>query len=95
VLGEMKELGPEAPENHREVGAHAREAGVDLLVGVGEASRDYAPDQLVADPTEAAELLAPLLGSGDAVLVKGSRAAGLELVAETLPALLEVERVEG
>jgi len=32
---------------------------------------------------------------GDAVLVKGSRAAGLELVAETLPALLEVERVEG
>ena len=95
VLGEMKELGPEAPEHHREVGAHAREAGVDLLVGVGEASRDYAPDQLVADPTEAAELLAPLLGSGDAVLVKGSRAAGLELVAETLPALLEVERVEG
>ena len=95
VLGEMKELGPEAPEHHREVGAHAREAGVELLVGVGEAARDYAPDQLVADPTEAAELLAPLLGSGDAVLVKGSRAAGLELVAETLPALLEVERVEG
>jgi UDP-N-acetylmuramoyl-tripeptide--D-alanyl-D-alanine ligase len=95
VLGEMKELGPEAPEHHREVGAHAREAGVDLLVGVGEAARDYAPDQLVADPTEAADLLAPLLGSGDAVLVKGSRAAGLELVAETLPALLEVERVEG
>jgi len=95
VLGEMAELGPEAPGHHREVGAHAREAGVDLLVGVGEAARDYAPDQLVADPTEAAELLAPLLGSGDAVLVKGSRAAGLELVAETLPALLEVERVEG
>jgi UDP-N-acetylmuramoyl-tripeptide--D-alanyl-D-alanine ligase len=95
VLGEMKELGPEAPGYHREVGAHAREVGVDLLVGVGETSRDYAPDQLVADPTEAAELLAPLIGSGDAVLVKGSRAAGLELVAETLPALLEVERVEG
>ncbi|MDQ2939818.1 MAG: UDP-N-acetylmuramoyl-tripeptide--D-alanyl-D-alanine ligase [Actinomycetota bacterium] len=95
VLGEMAELGSEAPGHHREVGAHAREAGVDLLVGVGEAARDYAPDQLVADSTEAAELLAPLLGSGDTVLVKGSRAAGLELVAETLPALLEVERVEG
>ncbi len=94
VLGEMAELGPEAPKHHREAGAYAREAGVDLLVGVGGAARDYAPDQLVADPTEAAELLAPLLGSGDAVLVKGSRAAGLELVAETLPALLEVERVE-
>jgi UDP-N-acetylmuramoyl-tripeptide--D-alanyl-D-alanine ligase len=91
VLGEMKELGPGAAEHHREVGAHARDAGVDLLVGVGEASRDYSPDQLVADPTEAAELLAPLLGSGDAVLVKGSRAAGLELVAETLPELLDYE----
>jgi UDP-N-acetylmuramoyl-tripeptide--D-alanyl-D-alanine ligase len=91
VLGEMRELGPEGPKHHREVGAHAREAGVDLLVGVGEASRAYAPDQLVADPTEAAELLAPLLASGDAVLVKGSRAAGLELVAETLPELLEYE----
>jgi UDP-N-acetylmuramoyl-tripeptide--D-alanyl-D-alanine ligase len=95
VLGEMAELGPEAPAHHREVGDHARKAGVDLLVGVGESARDYEPDQLVADPTEAAELLAQLLGSGDAVLVKGSRAAGLELVAETLPALLEVERVEG
>ncbi len=92
VLGEMAELGPEAAEHHREVGAHAREAGVDLLVGVGEAARDYGPDQMVADPSEAAELLAPLLGSGDTVLVKGSRSAGLELVAETLPALLEHEQ---
>jgi UDP-N-acetylmuramoyl-tripeptide--D-alanyl-D-alanine ligase len=95
VLGEMAELGKEGPQYHREVGEHARSAGVELLVGVGEPARDYAPDQLVADPTEAAELLAPLLGAGDAVLVKGSRSAGLELVAETLPSLLEVERVEG
>ncbi len=95
VLGEMAELGPDAPGHHREVGAHARAAGVDLLIGVGEPARDYAPDELVADPTEAAELLAPLLGRGDAVLVKGSRSAGLELVAEALPALLEDERVEG
>jgi UDP-N-acetylmuramoyl-tripeptide--D-alanyl-D-alanine ligase len=92
VLGEMAELGPTAPEHHREVGDYARRSGVDVLVGVGEASRDYGPDQLVADPTEAAELLAPLLGSGDAVLVKGSRAAGLEGVAEVLPALLDIEQ---
>jgi UDP-N-acetylmuramoyl-tripeptide--D-alanyl-D-alanine ligase len=95
VLGEMAELGPDAAAHHREVGAHAREAGVDLLVGVGEAARDYEPDQMVADPSEAAELLAPLLGSGDAVLVKGSRSAGLELVAKTLPELLEIEGSQG
>lgn len=95
VLGEMAELGDEAVRYHRGVGAHAREAGVDMLVGVGEAARDYSPDQLVADPTEAAELLAPLLAGGDTVLVKGSRSAGLELVSEALPALLDVERVDG
>jgi UDP-N-acetylmuramoyl-tripeptide--D-alanyl-D-alanine ligase len=89
VLGEMGELGSDAPGYHREVGEHARAAGVDLLIGVGEPARDYDPDELVADPAEAAELLAAQLESGDAVLVKGSRSAGLETVAELLPELME------
>jgi UDP-N-acetylmuramoyl-tripeptide--D-alanyl-D-alanine ligase len=84
VLAEMRELGPDAPRYHREAGAHARERGLDLLIGVGEPARDYDPDELVADPRDAAELLAAQLGPGDVVLVKGSRAAGLEAVAETL-----------
>ena len=88
VLGEMGELGPGAPEFHREVGAHAREAGVDLLLGVGLPARDYGPDELVADPAEAAELLAAKLEPGDAVLVKGSRSAGLEAVAAELAELI-------
>ena len=37
-----------------------------------------------ATPEEAAELLAAQLGPGDAILVKGSRSAGLEAVAEGL-----------
>lgn len=84
VLGEMGELGPGAAEFHREVGEHARAHGVDLLIGVGEPARDYGPDELVADPGEAAELLAAHLRPGDVVLVKGSRSAGLETVAELL-----------
>jgi UDP-N-acetylmuramoyl-tripeptide--D-alanyl-D-alanine ligase len=88
VLGEMGELGPDAARYHREVGEHARAAGVDLLVGVGLPARDYAPDELVADPGEAAELLAARLEPGDAVLVKGSRSAGLETVAEQLAELI-------
>ena len=87
VLGEMAELGPEAPAYHREVGAHARAEGVDLLIGVGEPAREYDPDELVGDPAEAAELLAAQLEPGDAILVKGSRSAGLEAVAETLAEL--------
>jgi UDP-N-acetylmuramoyl-tripeptide--D-alanyl-D-alanine ligase len=84
VLGEMGELGPGAPGYHREVGEHARAHGVELVIGVGEPARSYAPDELVGDPAEAAELLAARLQPGDAVLVKGSRSAGLEAVAEAL-----------
>jgi UDP-N-acetylmuramoyl-tripeptide--D-alanyl-D-alanine ligase len=89
VLGEMGELGPDAARYHREVGEHARAAGIDFVVGVGLPARDYDPDELVADPGEAAELLAAQLEPGDAVLVKGSRSAGLEAVAEQLPQLVE------
>jgi UDP-N-acetylmuramoyl-tripeptide--D-alanyl-D-alanine ligase len=88
VLGEMAELGPGAPAYHREVGAHARAEGVDLLIGIGEPARAYDPDELVGDPAEAAELLAAQLEPGDTILVKGSRSAGLEAVAETLAELL-------
>ena len=91
VLGEMGELGPDAAGYHREVGAHARAAGVEFVVGVGLPARDYDPDELVADPGEAAELLAARLEPGDAVLVKGSRSAGLEAVAELLPDLVAAE----
>jgi UDP-N-acetylmuramoyl-tripeptide--D-alanyl-D-alanine ligase len=84
VLGEMAELGPGAVAHHRQVGDHARAEGVDLLVGVGEPARAYDPDELVADPAEAAELLSAQLEPGDTILVKGSRSAGLEAVVELL-----------
>ena len=88
VLGEMAELGPDAAAYHREVGERARAAEVGLLVGVGEPAREYGPDELVGTPAEAAELLAAQLEPGDTVLVKGSRSAGLEAVADALGELL-------
>jgi UDP-N-acetylmuramoyl-tripeptide--D-alanyl-D-alanine ligase len=95
VLGEMGELGAGAADYHRDVGSHARAEGIDILIGVGEAARDYGPDELVATPEDAAELLAARLAPGDAVLVKGSRSAGLEAVAEALPDLLAAGIEEG
>lgn len=95
VLGEMGELGPGAPGYHREVGEHARAHGIDLVIGVGLPARDYDPDELVADPAEAAELLAARLEPGDAVLVKGSRSAGLETIAEQLVEAGLTERADG
>jgi UDP-N-acetylmuramoyl-tripeptide--D-alanyl-D-alanine ligase len=91
VLGEMGELGPDSPGYHREVGEHARAHGIDVVVGVGLPARDYDPDELVADPGEAAEFLAQQLQPGDAVLIKGSRSAGLETVAEQLADLVPAE----
>jgi len=44
----------------------------------------YAPDVHVADADAAAEALRGLIEPGDAILVKGSRAIGLERVAELL-----------
>jgi UDP-N-acetylmuramoyl-tripeptide--D-alanyl-D-alanine ligase len=86
VLGGMAELGPTGPEYHREIGAHARAVGVDAIVGVGELARDYAPDVWAADPGAAVDVASPLIGEGDAVLVKGSRSVGLEAFADELVA---------
>ena len=86
VLGDMKELGPDAASYHREIGAHARSVGVDPIIGVGELARDYAPDKWASDAEEAVALVDRVLVPGDALLVKGSRSVGLERVTEALVA---------
>ena len=88
VLGEMLELGPDAPLYHREVGAHARDLGIGPIVGVGELARHYAPDGWVPDARSAISPVERLLQAGDAVLVKGSRSVGLELLTDELLARL-------
>lgn len=87
VLGEMAELGPQAPVYHREVGAYARELGVGPIVGVGELARDYAPDEWVPDARTAVPVTHALIEPGDLILVKGSRAVGLELLSDELVAM--------
>jgi UDP-N-acetylmuramoyl-tripeptide--D-alanyl-D-alanine ligase len=86
VLGEMKELGSNAEQYHREVGAHARQLGVGPIVGVGELARDYAPDAWAPEAEAAIPLVEAMVEPGDAVLIKGSRAVGLELVTDELVA---------
>ncbi len=86
VLGEMLELGAEAEAYHRDVGALARQLGVGPIVGVGELAREYAPDAWAPDAEGAVPLAEAMVEPGDAVLVKGSRAVGLELVTDELVA---------
>jgi UDP-N-acetylmuramoyl-tripeptide--D-alanyl-D-alanine ligase len=89
VLGDMRELGPEADRYHREIGALAADAGVGLMVAVGEHAGDYAvgyggDTREAADAEEAAAIVPALIEPGDVVLVKGSRGVGLERVTRAL-----------
>jgi UDP-N-acetylmuramoyl-tripeptide--D-alanyl-D-alanine ligase len=85
VLGDMRELGPQGPAYHAEIGSLLRELAVEHVIAVGELARAYG-GEWVATPEEAAVRLREVLRPGDVVLVKGSLAVGLEVVAENLEA---------
>jgi UDP-N-acetylmuramoyl-tripeptide--D-alanyl-D-alanine ligase len=94
VLGDMLELGPDEARYHAEIGAHAAQRGVDVLVTVGPLAMQMGLEfggelHAVPDAAGAAELARELLRPGDTVLVKGSRGVGLEVVAEGLQAAAE------
>ncbi|MCX7598600.1 MAG: UDP-N-acetylmuramoyl-tripeptide--D-alanyl-D-alanine ligase [Armatimonadetes bacterium] len=97
VFGDMLELGELAEEAHRAVGRQAAEAGVAVMVAVGElaglagetAQGVGVEVHFAADAEDAARIACALVKPGDTVLVKASRAMGLEVVAE---ALLEASR---
>jgi UDP-N-acetylmuramoyl-tripeptide--D-alanyl-D-alanine ligase len=91
ILGAMKELGEWSESEHRKIGALT--AGVaQVLVCVGEETRpllEAAGDtekHWCADANEAARLAQVLARGGDAILVKGSRSIGLEVVVNALGA---------
>jgi UDP-N-acetylmuramoyl-tripeptide--D-alanyl-D-alanine ligase len=89
VLGDMLELGPDERALHREVGAHAAAAAVDVLVAVGPLAAEMAATfdgevHLAPDAGAAGALVRRLVRPGDLVLVKASRGVRLEAVTEAL-----------
>lgn len=91
VLGDMAELGEEAPAYHREVGRAAAELGIGALVAVGPLARGYVEGgagigvvRWMPGLDEGLEAVREILRPGDCVLVKASRAMGLEALAESL-----------
>lgn len=91
VLGDMAELGPGASSYHREVGGAAARAGVQVLVAVGPLARGYVEGARGVPLTRWAPTvetglaaLRQVLRQGDCVLVKGSRAMGLEAIADAV-----------
>ncbi|GAB3371949.1 UDP-N-acetylmuramoyl-tripeptide--D-alanyl-D-alanine ligase [Spongiibacter taiwanensis] len=89
VLGAMAELGDEAERGHREVAQYAASKGIDALFVTGEwapmmAEKFGASAKAFADRETLASALVQFVEGGDAVLIKGSRSAGMELVVSRL-----------
>jgi UDP-N-acetylmuramoyl-tripeptide--D-alanyl-D-alanine ligase len=95
VAGEMRELGVDSQRLHRSVGERAAGAGIDVLAGVGAGARDILDAARVhrsvetywyPDAATAAPEIARWAQPDDVILVKGSRAVGLERVVQALAA---------
>ncbi|MGC4112431.1 MAG: UDP-N-acetylmuramoyl-tripeptide--D-alanyl-D-alanine ligase [Nocardioides sp.] len=95
VLGEMLELGESSVEDHLSVGEYAARLGIDVLVTVGDAAGDIGAGALrtpgwtgesvpTAGRPQAEDWLRHNVVARDVVLVKASRGAALERVADVL-----------
>jgi len=95
VLGDMLELGEIAVKEHIEVGREAVYLGIDYLITVGELAEHTAQGAVDAGLSEknvfcasnngqAAERLKKIVVPGDVILVKGSRAVGMEEIVNAL-----------
>jgi UDP-N-acetylmuramoyl-tripeptide--D-alanyl-D-alanine ligase len=88
VLGEMRELGDASAEEHRALGRLVRDLGIDELVVVGEGAREITSGNESAafhgSVPEALVAVRKNVRGSEVVLVKASRAAGLESVAQGL-----------
>ena len=95
VLGDMAELGAQSEAAHEEVGRRAAELGVGQLFAIGKmaavmarGARDAGLNRVFefADVETAAAAVKRFVKRGDVLLLKASRATGLERVAELLQA---------
>ena len=90
VAGDMRELGDASPALHEELGELIARSGAEMVLAAGDFAADVARGcdtenvEAVADADEAAKRAVELARDGDLILVKGSRAVGLEKVVEAL-----------
>lgn len=102
VMGVMLELGGESARFHRQAGRKVAGSGIDSLIGIGgdtaEAVAGAIEEGMPGDcvrffdtKAQAAAFLKQILKPGDVVLLKGSRATGLEEIL----AYLRQQMVEG
>jgi UDP-N-acetylmuramyl pentapeptide synthase len=93
VLGNMAELGERSRELHAEIGAHARQRGIEQLLVCGQdadavAAGFGAGARVFGDRADLEAACREFDRAGSVILVKGSRSAGMEAV---VAALVEAE----
>lgn len=94
ILGWMGELGEESGRYHKEIGAYAR-TRADVLIGIGDATKQYDPDHWFETSGACADDIASLLRANDCLLVKGSAAARMgEIVIRLVELAEEAEEAE-
>lgn len=98
ILGDMLELGEYSEEAHIELGRQAYEAGVSILVVVGQyhqfvmrGAKDISTVVSAINVQEAKGIVADYVQGGDVVLIKGSRGVALDLLVDDLVASLSKE----
>ena len=89
VLGDMRELGPEAESLHFAAGENIRKAGIDFLFTYGELSAQSAQAfgegaYHFSDQEKLLQALRPLTQTAVTILVKGSRSMRMEKVVQGL-----------
>lgn len=86
IIGDFLEQGDKTVVEHREIGAFAKQQGIDLLIGIGQFG-EYTSDIHFSDKNEFIPLIKDYIKKGDAVLVKASLGAHLEDISEELKKL--------
>jgi UDP-N-acetylmuramoyl-tripeptide--D-alanyl-D-alanine ligase len=95
ILGEMRELGLWAEQYHREIGELAARCGLDGLVCVGACAGWIAEAAIAAgmahqvvshyaDAAAAGDAVSRWISEGDLILLKASRAVGLETITKSI-----------
>jgi UDP-N-acetylmuramoyl-tripeptide--D-alanyl-D-alanine ligase len=85
VLGDMRELGDMSLEAHKAIGDEAAKIA-DIVIAVGDLARKYKAHKYFKNRDKAIQYLLKEVCSNDILLIKASRAIGLDKVADALRA---------
>lgn len=90
ILGDMKELGDKTDHYHREIGAFLKKNNIPLVLLLGDSVKETFKEagskkaRLFEDKKDLVNFAKGCIAGGDVILVKGSRAAGMDEIVEAL-----------